>query len=337
MHCGPIRYRVDARKEAEKRPFDHYVIPRFTGFRAPFDKEEQDLSIQELYAGMATDEPRNRQIADDVIRAHANGRNVLILTERTAHVALLAGRLREELPDVMSLTGGRGRGETGAVLQRIAETPPDRQLTLVATGRYIGEGFDEPRLDTLFLAMPISWKGTLEQYAGRLHRLFVNKREVQIYDYIDIHVKIVEKMYQKRLARYPGIGYRPKAESVPDAATDIIFDNTNFLPLYQNDVMTATRETVEVMNSVPALLLLAPFGHVATSGRCSNSIADPVRPSYQHVLKVTGNLLIIPDLPETQTGPALVRQACNQIGDNVCSVSRELLRSDYPLCLPEKN
>ncbi len=246
MHCGPIRYRVDARKEAEKRPFDHSVIPRFTGFRAPFDREEDEMSIQELYSGIATDELRNQQIADDVIRAHANGKNSLILTERTAHVESLAGRLRENIPDVMTLTGGRGRMEAGNLLKRIAETPAGVQLTLVATGRYIGEGFDEPRLDTLFLAMPISWKGTLQQYAGRLHRLFEGKKEVQIYDYVDIHVGALEKMYRKRLAGYASIGYRAKAESVPDAPADIIFDNTSFLPVYQNDVMNAARETVIV-------------------------------------------------------------------------------------------
>ena len=130
--------------------------------------------------------------------------------------------------------------------QRIAETPADGQLTLVATGRYIGEGFDEPRLDTLFLAMPISWKGTLQQYAGRLHRLFENKKEVQIYDYVDIHVRTLEKMYRKRLAGYAAIGYRAKAESIPDEPADIIFDNTNFLPVYHNDMMNAARETVIV-------------------------------------------------------------------------------------------
>ena len=112
MHCGPVRYRVDARKEAEKRPFEHYVIPRFTGFRAPFDREEKDMSIQEFYSGIATDELRNQQITDDVIRAHENGRNALILTERTAHVELLAGKLREKIPDVITLTGGRGGKET---------------------------------------------------------------------------------------------------------------------------------------------------------------------------------------------------------------------------------
>jgi len=246
MYCGPIRYRSDARKEAQKRPFDHFVIPRFSGFRVPLDREEQDMSIQELYSGMAVDELRNQQIADDVIRAHESGRNVLILTERTAHVELLAAKLRETIPDVMTLTGGRGAKETGNTLEKIAETPADKQLTLVATGRYIGEGFDEPRLDTLFLAMPISWKGTLQQYAGRLHRLFENKKEVQIYDYIDIHVRALEKMYQKRLAGYASISYRAKAESIADEPADIIFDNTSFFPVYHSDLMSATREVVIV-------------------------------------------------------------------------------------------
>lgn len=245
MHCGPVRYRVDAKKEAEKRPFEHYVIPRFTGFRAPFDREEQDMSIQEMYSGIATDEFRNQQITNDVVRAHQEGRNALILTERIAHVELLAGKLREKISDVMTLTGGSGGKETRDVLARIAEKPAG-QLTLVATGRYIGEGYDEPRLDTLFLAMPISWKGTLHQYAGRLHRLFENKKDVLIYDYVDIHVQALEKMYRKRLAGYAAIGYRAKAESVGDERADIIFNNTNFLPIYHNDMMNATQEAVIV-------------------------------------------------------------------------------------------
>ena len=226
MHCGPVRYRTDARKEAEKRPFEHYVIPRFTSFRAPFEREEKDMSIQEFYSGIVTDEWRNQQITDDVIRAHENGRNALILTERTAQVELLAGKLGEKITDVITLTGGRGGKETRNILAKIAATPACGQLTLVATGRYIGEGFDEPRLDTLFLAMPISWRGTLQQYAGRLHRLFENKKEVQIYDYVDIHVRTLEKMYQKRLAGYAAIGYRAKAESIAGEPADIIFDKT---------------------------------------------------------------------------------------------------------------
>ena len=249
MHCGPIRYRVDARKQAEKRPFDHYVIPRLTGFRAPLEAEGKDPSIQRLYAAIAVNEARNERIAEDVRRCFQNGGNALVLTERTAHVTLLAAKLRESIPDVISLTGGKGAKETREALARVSATPADRPLTLIATGRYIGEGFDEPRLDTLFLAMPISWKGTLQQYAGRLHRLCENKREVRIYDYIDIHVPMLEKMYHKRLAGYASIGYKAKAVNVPGESTDIIFDSTTFLPVYKNDLLNAAHE----------ILIVSPF------------------------------------------------------------------------------
>ena len=249
MHCGPIRYRVNARKQAEKRPFDHYVIPRLTSFRAPLEAEGKEPSIQQLYTAIAESEPRNQRIAEDVLRCYQNGGNALVLTERTAHVALLAAKLREGIPDVISLTGGKGAKETREALARVSATPADRPLTLIATGRYIGEGFDEPRLDTLFLTMPISWKGTLQQYAGRLHRLCENKREVRIYDYIDIHVPMLEKMYHKRLAGYAAIGYKARAESVPGESADIIFDNTTFLPVYKNDLLNAARE----------ILIVSPF------------------------------------------------------------------------------
>lgn len=294
MHCGPVRYRADARKEAEKRPFEHYVIPRFTGFRAPFDREEKDISIQEFYSRIAADEWRNQQIADDVIRTHENGRNALILTERTAHVELLAEKLREKIPEVVTLTGGRGAKETRNVLARIAATPAGDQLTLVATGRYIGEGFDEPRLDTLFLAMPISWRGTLQQYAGRLHRLFENKQEVQIYDYVDIHVSSLEKMYQKRLAGYAAIGYLVKAEGVAESPANIIFDNTNFLPVYHSDIMNAMREAVIVSpfvtrrrawQMVPHLeAALAKRVSVVVVTRPTHAYKDKDRPALEETL-----------------------------------------------------
>lgn len=249
MHCGPIRYRLDARKQAEKRPFDHYVIPRLTSFRAPLEAEGKEPSIQQLYAAIAVNEPRNQRIAEEVLSCFQNGGNTLVLTERTAHVTLLAAKLRESIPDVISLTGGKGAKETREALARVSAIPADRPLTLIATGRYIGEGFDEPRLDTLFLAMPISWKGTLQQYAGRLHRLCENKREVRIYDYIDIHVPMLEKMYHKRLTGYAAIGYKARVESVPGESTDIIFDNTTFLPVYKNDLLNAARE----------ILIVSPF------------------------------------------------------------------------------
>lgn len=194
-------------------------------------------------------EMRNQLIIDDVVRSHECGRNCVVLTERTAHVELLARELGKRIPDVISATGGMGTKETRETMARIANTPIDRPLTLVATGKYIGEGFDEPRLDTLFLAMPISWKGTLQQYAGRLHRLFDGKNEVQIYDYVDINIRMLEKMYSKRLSGYASIGYKAKGESIATESIDIIFNKSNFLPVYSNDVMNASKE----------ILIVSPF------------------------------------------------------------------------------
>ena len=249
MQCGPVRYRDDAKKQAEKRPFDHFVIPRFTALRVPFDKDEKDVSIQEHYSMMVESEMRNQLIVDDVIKSHQSGRNCLVLTERTNHLELIAGKLREKISEVMTLRGGRGTREIMEIFKSISDTPADKQLTLVATGRYIGEGFDEPRLDTLFLTMPISWKGTLQQYAGRLHRLFEEKREVQIYDYVDIHVSMLEKMYHKRLNGYASIGYKAKAGAVEVDSINVIFDKSNFLPVYNNDILAAERE----------ILIVSPF------------------------------------------------------------------------------
>lgn len=242
MHCGPVRYRDDAKEQAEKRPFEHYIVPRFTSFRVPIDKDEKEWTIQDIYAEIVRSEARNQLIVDDVIKSYKNGRNSIVLTERTAHVGELAKKLREKIANVLVLTGRMGTKETREVLAKIAGTPFDEPITLVATGKYIGEGFDEPRLDTLFLAMPISWKGTLQQYAGRLHRLSENKNEVQIYDYADIHVRMLGKMYNKRLSGYAAIGYKAKGESIAEERVDIIFGKNNFWPVYCNDLLTATRD-----------------------------------------------------------------------------------------------
>jgi len=278
MQCGPVRYRDDAKKQAEKRPFDHFVIPRFTALRVPLDKDEKDVSIQEHYSLMVVNEMRNQLIVDDVVKSHESGRNCLVLTERTSHLESLAGKLRERIPEVMTLRGGRGTREAAEIFKHISETPVDRQLTLVATGRYIGEGFDEPRLDTLFLTMPISWKGTLQQYAGRLHRLFQDKKEVQIYDYVDTHVSMLEKMYHKRLNGYASIGYKAKGGVVEADSIDIIFDKSNFLPIYSNDILAAEREILIVSPFVTKRRTLNMMQHLEVAMRNKVRVVVVTRP-----------------------------------------------------------
>ena len=249
MHCGRIRYRDNPKKQAENRPFDHYIVPRFTSLRVPLDSNEKDVSIQELYAEIVDNDFRNQQIVEDVLNNYHQGRNCIVLSLRTAHVELLAQKLKEEVPDVITLMGGMGKKSTQKAFQRLTDTSADKNVILVATGHFIGEGFDEPRLDTLFLAMPISWKGTLQQYAGRLHRLFKTKKEVRIYDYVDIQVKMLERMYQKRLNGYASMGYKAKGEEMKDAPLDIIFDQDNFLPVFHQDISAAKKE----------ILIVSPF------------------------------------------------------------------------------
>lgn len=246
MHCGPVRYKVDARKQAEKRPFDHYVIPRFTPFRKPVSQDEKDWPITKIYAEISASEIRNRLIIDDIVSCVNEGRNPLILTERTAHVEILVKALKETLPHVVTLTGSMSAKARKAAMRLLAETPEDKSVVLVATGRFVGEGFDEPRLDTLFLAMPVAWKGTVQQYAGRLHRFHEKKSNVQIYDYVDVHVGVLERMYQKRLKVYASIGYAVKSESRPFESINAIYDNNNFLTVFTNDISSAKSEIIIV-------------------------------------------------------------------------------------------
>jgi superfamily II DNA or RNA helicase len=246
MHCGVARYKDDARLQAQRRPFEHFVIPRFTSFRIPVEKDDTTLSIQELYTEICQSESRNSMIISDVFEAVSEGRNILILTERKSHVELLESALKDKLPNVITFVGGGSKKESKILLETVSSTPADQPLVIVATGKYVGEGFDVPRLDTLFLAMPIAWEGTLAQYAGRLHRLYEDKREVRVYDYIDVRVAVFDRMYAKRVKGYSSIGYQTKSDvNLPDNG-NIIFDCANFLPVFTADLLSAKREVLIV-------------------------------------------------------------------------------------------
>jgi superfamily II DNA or RNA helicase len=208
MQCGPVRYRADDRQQAAKRPFDHRVVIRPTAFQLPSYMRSTPLPpIQEVYAMLAEDDERNHLIVQDVIAAVESRRCPVLLTERREHLETLAAFLSQKVQNVIVMAGGMGKKQRAALAERIAGLPADQPRVIVATGRYLGEGFDDERLDTLFLALPISWRGTLNQYAGRLHRLNATKREVIIYDYVDFDVPMLAKMYSRRRAGYKAMGY----------------------------------------------------------------------------------------------------------------------------------
>jgi superfamily II DNA or RNA helicase len=204
MQCGPIRHVVDPRSQAAQRPFGHRLVCRETPFRADGDESP---GIQRLYARLVTDVARNEVILNDIISAVDAGRSPLVLTERKDHLDFLAGKLRKFARHVVVLQGGGKAKARREALEQLAAIPEDEERLVLATGRYAGEGFDDARLDTLFLAMPIAWRGTLIQYAGRLHRLHPGKREVVIYDYVDREVPVLAKMFEKRQRGYRALGY----------------------------------------------------------------------------------------------------------------------------------
>ena len=146
-------------------------------------------------------------IANDIVRAVESGRCPLLLTGRTEHLQYFAAKLAGVAKHVFVLKGGMGKKQRRETAAALAAVPENESRVILATGSYIGEGFDDARLDTLFLAMPISWKGTLQQYVGRLHRLHDNKRFVQVYDYVDSYVLMLARMYERRLKGYAAIGY----------------------------------------------------------------------------------------------------------------------------------
>jgi superfamily II DNA or RNA helicase len=205
MQCGPIRYKLSARSMTDASPFEHEVVPRLTEFSLP--PEQPEPTIQELYAALVGDNARNELIACDLLHAARDGRSPLLLTARTEHLKYFETAIANQVDNVFVLKGGMGKKQRRSIAEAIAAVPEDAPRVILATGSYIGEGFDDARLDTLFLAMPISWKGTLQQYVGRLHRLHDAKRVVRVYDYVDSHVLMLARMYTRRLKGYSAIGY----------------------------------------------------------------------------------------------------------------------------------
>jgi superfamily II DNA or RNA helicase len=207
MNCGPVRYKVCAKSQAEKRSFNHRLIVRNTSFELPQDLHAKEtVTISDLYAALIHHIPRNAMIVEDVMEAIYSGRFPVLLTERREHLEYFKEILEGRIDNLIVFKGGMGKKQLMATMEKLDNLSKKSSLIL-ATGRYLGEGFDHPCLDTLFLALPVSWKGTIAQYAGRLHRDHHSKSEVIIYDYADINVPMLAKMFGRRLKGYKAIGY----------------------------------------------------------------------------------------------------------------------------------
>jgi superfamily II DNA or RNA helicase len=208
MNCGPVRYRVCAKSQAEKRAFNHKLIVRNTSFELSQDLQvKEKITISDLYAALTHHSPRNTMIAEDVMESIYNGRFPALLTERREHLEYFREMFEDRIDNLIVFKGGMGKKQLAAAQEKLNDLSEGKSSLILATGRYLGEGFDQPRLDTLFLALPVSWKGTIAQYAGRLHRDHYSKTEVVIYDYADMNVPMLSKMFGRRLRGYKAIGY----------------------------------------------------------------------------------------------------------------------------------
>ena len=245
MECGPIRYMADAKAQISRQSFDRLLVPRFTNFSLLTDDKS---SFAQICQELASDDMRNKLIVQDVVNALKEGRSPIVLTGLTAHVNKLAETLRPLCRNVITLVGSEISKEKRTKQTLIQNIPSTEPLVIVATGKYVGEGFDCPRLDTLFLALPISWKGIVAQYAGRLHREYAGKREVQIYDYVDIRVPLCDIMYRKRLKGYADIGYRIRTNELffnaSQPTTNIIYGGDNFQKPFLTDIGKAKDSVV---------------------------------------------------------------------------------------------
>ncbi len=208
MQCGPARYRVTAKQGIKMHPFEHRVILRETNFKMAPSFKDKKLTIHEVYNALTGDHARNMLIFEDVMKSIVEEkRSPIIITERKDHLKMFEEKFSPLVKNVLIFLGGMGQKQRRSLGKRIKSIPDEEERLLIATGKYLGEGFDDARLDTLFLTMPISWKGTLAQYAGRLHRIHYNKKEVRIYDYVDSRVPMLVRMHKRRLRGYKALGY----------------------------------------------------------------------------------------------------------------------------------
>ena len=241
MHCGPIRYKVNPKEQAVEQGFKRILQPRFT--RVRLASLEPGSSFNQVVELLCTHNARNAMIVEDATHAVKSGRTPLVITNRKEHATTLCGLLEAANIESHVLTGEGTTREKREKIERVRNASSSH-FAIVATGSYIGEGFDLPQLDTLLLASPYSFESVITQYSGRLHREHEGKDDVIVYDYVDTSVPMLERMYKKRLKTYAKLGY--EIADAPDAQGPgaRIITATTWQTEFITDLMHATKRIV---------------------------------------------------------------------------------------------
>lgn len=245
MLIGPIRYSYTAKEKAKEQGIWHLVYPRFTRTVPPRGVITNNMHPNEAYEIIHNNDIRDEQIIEDVKNCVSVGRTPVILSRYKDHSGKLYERLKSYADHVFLMTGNNSKKEHKKILEQMRQVDKDESLILIATGSLVGEGFDFPRLDTLFMATPVSFRGVVEQYAGRLNRDYAGKENVTIYDYVDSHIPMFDNMYVKRLKAYKQIGYELAGVLQTDKqVVNAIYDGDNYSENYHKDLLDANKNII---------------------------------------------------------------------------------------------
>lgn len=245
MLLGPIRYAYTAKDKARDQGIAHLVYPRFTRTVSPRGVISEKMHPNEAYEILRNNEVRDEQIAADVKECVESGRTPVVLSKYKDHAERLFERVNTYADHVFLMTGNNSKKEHKQILEELKKVEPSESIILVATGSLIGEGFDYPRLDTLIMATPVSFRGVVEQYAGRLNRDYEGKEKVVVFDYVDSHIPMFDNMYAKRLKAYKQIGYEVcTGLERYDPGAEAIFDGETYLPVFKKDLLKAVRNII---------------------------------------------------------------------------------------------
>lgn len=277
MLLGPLRHRFSALERVQEQGIGHYFIPRYTRVVDTVDSKED---INKAYSLISNSKVRNEMIVDDVKKCIAMNQTPVILTRFKEHAKLLYDALINGADHVFLLYGNNSDKENADIRVRLKQVPKKESLILVATGQKIGEGFDFPRLDVLMLAAPVSFEGRLEQYVGRLNRDYEGKQAVYVYDYIDSHVRFLDKMYAKRLRTYKRMGISNWTGDVQSKQIiNAIYDSGNYTEKFELDIVEAEKMIVisspEIRQDKIERLLLLVKGRQETGVKVTVITTDP--------------------------------------------------------------
>lgn len=244
FQCGPIRASVSPQEQIDGQRFERVLIPRFTNIRLPLTERRESYSG--TVTRLCTHSFRNQLIVDDTIKAIESNRHPLVITNRVEHAKNLAELIRDAGCRAFLITGSGTTKEKSETLENLKKA--EGRFAVVSTGSYIGEGFDLPTLDTLILAAPYKWEGLITQYSGRLHRDVEGKTDVRIFDYVDLSIPFLERMYKNRLKTYGKLGYRIEGEGVDIAGASAFVRSDKAIKLLSNGI-DAARDSVLISSS----------------------------------------------------------------------------------------